>query len=73
MDSVDNRLEAIGLRVNQRGTECWRVERAGPATRGRGASRCDPARSHALWVWLDRLSDRRSAAAYRIRRIAEED
>ncbi len=73
MNSVEHRLRAIGFQSNRSLTECWRVERAGLAGRRAAISRSAPACSLALSVWLERLSDRRRPAVYRIRPIAEAD
>ena len=70
---VDNRLQAIGFGVGRQTSECWRLERAGPAGRCPAAGRHDPALSRALSVWLARLRDRSRPTAYRICQAAEGD
>ena len=69
MSRVENRLAAIGYRVDRAAVDCWRVERVGrsfdePASQC-ASGLCD----RALSLWLDRLRDRPKPAAYRICRV----
>jgi hypothetical protein len=66
MGSLENRLAAIGYRVERRAADCWRVEYVGPSAGVPAGRSSAPVRSRALALWLDRLRDRPQPAAYRI-------
>ncbi len=66
MSSVQNRLAAIGYRVERRDLECWRVERIGPPSGDLTGYSAAPMQSRALSRWLDRLRDRPERPAYRL-------
>ncbi|HEY3909953.1 MAG TPA: hypothetical protein VGM07_08690 [Stellaceae bacterium] len=70
MNSIEDRLRAIGFQSNRSAAQCWRVERAGAARRS-SLARSEPTCSLALSLWLERLGDRRRPAVYRVRPIAE--
>jgi hypothetical protein len=72
MEDLEGRLARIGYRPVRREAECWRVAQLGapaPIRRVCSESRSrDPAHSHALRLWLDRLGDVERPMLYRIRR-----
>ena len=72
MDSFENRLAAIGLRLSRRSPECWRVERLG-APRLTKTWDADLARGRILSTWLDRLSEPRAPMRYSIRPVGDSD
>jgi hypothetical protein len=72
MSGVENRLAAIGYRVDKPAVDCWRVERIERPV-GEPALQCYSSglRDHALSLWLDRLRDRPKPAVYRVCRVRE--
>jgi hypothetical protein len=69
MEDLDNRLAAIGYRPVPRERDYWRIAQTGVPARagGHSASRGrDPAHSHVLQLWLDRLVDLERPTHYRI-------
>jgi hypothetical protein len=66
MRSLENRLAAIGYRVERPAVDCWRVERIRPPPGDLDGSRATSAPSSTLSLWLDRLREQARPSAYRI-------
>jgi hypothetical protein len=66
MNSIENRLAAIGFCPVWPSAESWRVERIGSPRPLPTAFRSARTGRRPLAVWLDRLNDRRQPGPYRI-------
>jgi hypothetical protein len=70
MNRMENRLKAVGYRIDEGAADRWRVERIGPPY---GDPNCDAplaASGRALALWLSLLRDPLPSALYRIHPVA---
>jgi len=65
-NGVEQRLVAIGFRLQRRDADCWRVEPVGDAFGDADQRRFDPSHSVLLAAWAERLRERQTIPIYRI-------